>query len=403
MEKVVLAYSGGLDTSVCIHWLRYKKGYRVIALIIDLGQKQYLEPLGEGAIAAGAETAYVSDLREVFVKDYIFKALKANARHTSGYLFSTALSRPLIVAELARVAHEEGCSTIGHGCSPKGNDQVRFEAAAAAIASDLKIVAPLREWEMRSREEEIEYAHAHGIPIRVSSDRPHSLDVNLWGASIRCGHLEDPWSEPGEDTYVMTRPIEKAPDSPRYVEIDFEQGVPVALDGKKLGPVDLIETLNGIAGEHGVGRLDTIEDRITGIKTREIYEAPAATVLLTAHAALEDFVLSGDLLKQKHHLSHVYSDIIYNGMWFSRLRESLDRFFDETQRYVTGIVRLKLYKGNCVVVGRASKYSLYDYELATYTTASKFDPASAEGFLDLFSLPLRAEAKQRKAADGGER
>lgn len=396
MEKVILAYSGGLDTSVCIHWLRYKKGCRVVAVIIDLGQGEYLEPLGERAIASGAESAYVSDLRESFIKDYAFRALKANAEHPSGYLLSTALSRPLIAKELARIAQEEGCRLIAHGCSPKGNDQIRFETALASLGGNFEIIAPLREWEMTSREDEIHYALTHGIPVSASPERPYSVDINLWGASIRCGHLEDPWSEPGEDTHIITCPPEKAPDKPRYLEIEFEEGIPVALDGDRLGGIELVQKLNHIGGEHAIGRLDTIEDRLTGIKTREIYEAPAATILITAHKALENFVLSAELLKQKRYFSQVYAEVIYRGMWFSRLRESLDRFFDESQRFVKGKVRLKLYKGNCYVVGRKSDYTLYLYELATYGSADKFDRSSAEGFLELWSLPMKLEAQQRK-------
>ena len=396
MAKVVLAYSGGLDTSVCIHWLKEKKGLDVIAFSANLGQGEYLEALGEKAISTGAESAHIADLREEFVKNYIFPALKANAFYHGGYLLATALGRPLIAAELVKVARENGCQFVAHGCTGKGNDQVRFDTSIAALAPELEVIAPLREWTMKSREQEIEYAKRYDIPVELTKKSPYSLDRNLWGISIECGALEDPWQEPPADAYFITKSPEEAPNKPTYVEIEFEKGIPAAIDGEGLDGISLIEKLNQIGGENGVGRIDSIEDRLVGIKSREVYEAPAATVLSGAHRGLEALTISRDLLQFKELLSQKYGQLVYNGLWFSEFRKALDAFFDYTQKYVTGTVKVKLFKGSCVVVGRKSPYSLYEKTLATYTKEDVFDHKAAKGFIKIFSGPLALEAKRKE-------
>jgi len=396
MAKVVLAYSGGLDTSVCIHWLKEKKGLQVIAFSANLGQGEYLEALGEKAISTGADSAHIADLREEFVKNYIFPALKANAFYHGGYLLATALGRPLIAAEMVKVARENGCEYVAHGCTGKGNDQVRFDASIAALAPELKVIAPLREWSMKSREEEIEYAKKYRIPVELTKKSPYSIDRNLWGISIECGVLEDPWQEPPADAYFITKRPEEAPDAPTYLEIEFEKGVPAAIGGERMEGVALIEKLNLIGGRNGVGRIDSIEDRLVGIKSREIYEAPAATILCAAHRALEALTISRDLLQFKEIVSQKYGQLVYNGLWFSEFRRALDAFSDYTQKYVTGTVRVKLFKGSCVVVGRKSPYPLYEKSLATYTAEDTFDHKAAEGFIKIFSGPLALEAKRKE-------
>ena len=397
MSKVVLAYSGGLDTSVAIHWLKEKMGLSVITFSANLGQGKELEVLGERALAIGAEAAFVSDLREEFVRDFVFPALKANAQYHGGYLLATALGRPLIAKELVRVARENGCTHVAHGCTGKGNDQVRFEVSIAALAPELKVIAPLREWEMKSREEEIEYAREYNIPVPVTIESPYSLDRNLWGMSIECGPLEDPWTEPPESAFQITKSPLSAPDKPSALTIDFEKGLPVRLDGKSLPPVELIASLDEIAANHGVGRIDSVEDRLVGIKSREVYKAPAATVLHLAHRAIESLTISRDLLQFKEVLSQKYSQLVYDGLWFSETRRSLDAFFDFANRWVTGSVRVRLFKGSVIVIGRKSPYSLYKKELATYTVEDAFDHKAASGFISIFKSPL-----QREAARGSE-
>ncbi len=399
MSKVVLAYSGGLDTSVAINWLKEKKGMRVITFSADLGQGAELEPLRGRALSTGAEAAFVSDLREEFVNNYIFPALRANAQYHGGYLLSTALGRPLIVKELVRVAREEACEYVAHGCTGKGNDQVRFEVSIAALAPELKIIAPLREWELKSREEEIEYARTHEIPVPATKESPYSLDRNLWGLSIECGVLEDPWMEPPENAYLLTKSAKDAPEEPRYIEIGFEKGVPIWLDGKRLSGVELIGTLGKIAGEQGIGRIDSVEDRLVGIKSREVYEAPAATVLYTAHRALESLTIGRDLLQFKELLSQKYSQLVYNGLWFSETRKALDAFFEFVNRWVSGTVRLRLFKGSAVAVGRKSPYSLYSKELATYGEEDIFDHKAAKGFINIFKGPITTEARRNEKAE----
>ncbi|MDI6791543.1 MAG: argininosuccinate synthase [bacterium] len=387
--KVVLAYSGGLDTSVIIKWLIENYQAEVIAFSADLGQGENIEPLRKKAMETGASRIYISDLKEEFVTDYIFPALKAGAIYESKYLLATALSRPLIAKHLIEVAKAEQADAIAHGCTGKGNDQVRFELAVAALAPRLRVIAPVREWELGSREAEIEYAQKHQIPIPVTKENPYSIDRNLWGVSIECGILENPWEEPPADAYqITTSPID-APSQPIYLEVEFEEGLPVKLNGKSFSPVDLINELNWMGGEHGIGRVDMVENRLVGIKSREIYESPAGTILYLAHRELETMVLDRETGQFKELISRQYARLIYDGLWFSQLREALDGFVNKTQTRVTGQVRLKLYKGNASVVGRQSPYSLYRYDLATYEEGDLFDHRSAEGFIRLFGLPLR--------------
>jgi len=398
LKKVVLAYSGGLDTSVAIRWLQERYDAEVIALSIDVGEGKDLDFIKAKALTIGAKKSYMLDAREEFARDYVFPALKANAVYEGRYLLSSALSRPLISRLLVEVAEAEGADAVAHGCTGKGNDQVRFDVSVAALNPDLKVIAPVREWVM-SREEEIDYAKAHGIPVPVGKKNPYSIDENLWGRSIECGVLEDPWVEPPEDIYVWTVSPDKAPADPQYVEIGFERGLPVSLDGHKMGPVDLIERLNKIAGAHGVGRVDHVENRLVGIKSRENYECPAATVLLAAHRDLEDLCLPREVAHFKPALEQKYAELTYFGLWFSPLKKALDAFVDATQETVTGTVRVKLWKGNCVVVGRKSAASLYDFKLATYDKGDAFDHRSAKGFIDLWGLPTRVYS----AVNGQER
>jgi len=396
MAKVVLAYSGGLDTSVAIHWLKATKDLQVITFAADLGQGVYLEPIGERALDIGAIAAHIIDLRERFVNEYVIPAIKANAIYEDGYLLATALGRPLIAAELVKLADEYKCEYVAHGCTGKGNDQVRFEASIRALSPRVKIIAPLREWQMKSRQEEIDYAIRNRIPIDVTHDTPYSLDRNLWGISIECGVLEDPWVEPPKDVYQLTADPEEAPNVPTYVEIGFEKGVPTSFDGQAMSTLKVIEQLGKVAGANGVGRTDLVENRLVGIKSREVYEAPAGTVVYRAHRALEALTLSKELAHLKDHLSKRYSQLIYDGLWFCETRRALDAFFDHSQQNVTGDVRVKLYKGTATVVGRKSPYSLYSENLATYTDKDTFDHASAKGFIDIWSLPLRTEGEVRR-------
>jgi len=390
---VVLAYSGGLDTSVAVHWLRHMKGFEVVTFIANLGQGGDCEEICERAVGVGAESAHSTDLRDEFTEEFILPALKANASY-EGYLLATALGRPLIARALVNLAHEQGCSYVAHGCTGKGNDQVRFETAISALDPGLKVIAPLREWDMKSREEEIEYAKRFDIPIEVSKKSPYSLDRNLWGISIECGALEDPWVAPPDDAWQITTNPEQAPDEAQEVVIGFEAGRPVSLDGNPASLVKLITSLSDIAGAHGVGRYDCVENRVVGIKSREVYEAPAATALVTAHRALEAMVLSRNLIHFKELISQRYGEMAYEGLWFTELRDALDGFVESSQRYVTGEVRLKLYKGRAMVVGRRSPHSLYNEEMATYTEADQFDHKAAEGFLKIYSLPSKAEARR---------
>ena len=391
-DKVVLAYSGGLDTSVAIRWIRERYGMDVIALTVDVAGDRDLEGTRQKAVKVGALKALVSDAKETFVNHFVFPALQANAVYQGTYPLATALSRPLMAKLLVDVALEEGASAVAHGCTGKGNDQVRFDVGVGALAPHLKVIAPAREWGM-TREEAIAYAEKHDIPIPVTTASPYSIDENLWGRSIECGVLEDPWVEPPDDVYVWTRSPENAPDQPVYVEIGFEKGVPADLNGRRMDGVSLIQELNRLAGEHGVGRIDHMEDRLVGIKSREIYEAPAGTVLLIAHQALEAMTLSRDQLRFKERVASEYADIVYNGLWFSSLHQDLAAYVASSQRFVTGTVRLKLHKGNCRVVGRKSPYSLYQHELATYDQGDLFDQSASPGFIQIWGLTTRVQAQ----------
>jgi len=387
-RKVVLAYSGGLDTSVAVRWLA-DKGYDVIAYMADVGQAGNFARLKKRAFSAGASKVVTHDLKKAFAEDFVFKSLKAGAVYESKYLLATALSRPIIAKGLVEVAKKEKATYVAHGCTGKGNDQVRFEVAVMALAPELKIIAPLREWSMTSRDEEIEYATEKNIGIDITKKSPYSLDKNIWGISIECGALEDPWNEPPEDAYKMTVDPKKAPNKPTYVDIEFKNGAPVKINGKKYGPVELVTRLNSIGGKHGIGRSDLVENRLIGIKSREVYEAPGAWILHKAHKDLESLVLDRELLHYKESVSLKYAELIYYGLWFTPLRKALDGFIDETQENVTGSVRLKLLKGVASVVGRKSSHSLYKKEMATYEASDKFDRTIAKGFINVWGMPYK--------------
>ncbi|WP_285813465.1 argininosuccinate synthase [Adlercreutzia murintestinalis] len=397
-EKAILAYSGGLDTSVCIKWLIEEYGVDVIAVAGDLGQDHDgLEAVKEKAIKSGALDCLVVDMRQTFAEEYLSCALAANAMYENKYPLVSALSRPLISKHLVDAAHRFGARYIAHGCTGKGNDQVRFEASILMLDPSLEIISPVREWDLGSREAEMAWAAAHGIEVPTTQASPYSIDDNLWGRAIECGVLEDPWAEPPSDIYTMTVDPACAPDAPTYVEIAFESGVPVALDGTPLPLLDIIGTLNGIAGANGYGRIDMIENRLVGVKSRECYEVPAALVLINAHKALEDMCLERSVLHYKLGIEQSWAEQVYNGLWFSPLKEALDAFIADTQQCVTGTVRVKLYKGSCTVVGRKSAYSLYDHGLATYDASDQFDHAAAKGFIDLHALPCKVWAQNRIA------
>ena len=386
-KKVVLAYSGGLDTSVCLKWLE-QQGATPYALYLDLGQGEPEVDVKEKALKIGTAEAFVRDAREEFVEEYVAPAIKANALYGGKYPLFTALGRPLIAKKLVEAAREVGAELIAHGSTGKGNDQVRFDVTTASIAPDLTVVAPVRDWNM-SRPEEMEYAEQHGIPVPTTKKSPYSVDENLWGRSIEAGPLEDPDYEPTPDVYSLTREPEEAPDEPRYVEIGFEEGLPVSLDGEELPLVELIGALDPVAGEHGVGRIDMVEDRLVGIKSREIYEAPAATTIIQAHNELETLTLTKDVLRFKAQVEQRYAELTYDGLWFTPLKSALDAFIADTQRTVTGTVRLKLYKGSSTVVGRTAPKALYSKDLATYDPSSTFDESAAAGFISLWGLPAR--------------
>jgi argininosuccinate synthase len=394
-DKVVLAYSGGLDTSVAIRWLEERYDLKVITLTVDIGNVADLEAIRQKALKVGAIKALITDAKETFVKSFVFPALKADAIYEGRYPLATALGRPLIAQLLAEVAKKEGAGAVAHGCTGKGNDQVRIDVGVAALAPELKVIAPAREWKM-TREQTIDYAQAHNIPVPITKASPYSIDENLWGRSIECGVLEDTWNEPPEDIFLWTKSPEKAPDKPAYVEIGFERGVPVSLNGRKLAPVALIQRVHRLAGKHGVGRIDHVENRLVGIKSREVYEAPAATVLLKAHQALEDLVLTKEQLRFKARVAAEYADLIYNGLWFTGMRQDLAAYVESTQRYVTGTVRVRLFKGNCQIVGRKSPYSLYDYSLATYDKGDAFDQSASPGFIHIWGLPVRTQARVQR-------
>ncbi len=386
MKKVVLAYSGGLDTSCAIKWLE-ERDYETIAFIADVGQQEDFSAIKKRALQTGASKVHVLDLRKEFVEDYVFPAVKAGAVYENKYYLATALSRPLIAKHQVMIAHKEKAQAIAHGCTGKGNDQGRFEVTARLLDPKLEIIAPVRIWEFKTRDEEIDYAKQKKIPIDVTKKSPYSVDINLYGRSIECGVLEDPWVEPPEEIYKLTVNPLKAPDKPEYVEIDFSNGVPVKVNGKAYQPVALIHHLNTVAGRHGIGRVDMLENRLVGIKSREIYENPAGALIHTAHHELECLVLDRETLHHKHPLSQRYAQLVYNGLWETPLKKQLDAYFNSVQERVTGTVRLKLYKGSCVIVGRKSPFSRYKEELATYGEKDVFDQKLAEGFIRIWGMP----------------
>lgn len=393
MATVVLAYSGGLDTSVAIRWIKEKYDLDVIALTIDVGNERDLPAIAERALQIGAVKALVVDGREDFVRYFVWPALQAGAIYEGQYPLATALARPLIARLLVEVARAEGAVAVAHGCTGKGNDQVRFDVSINTLAPDLKIIAPVREWSM-TRDNEIAYAAAHSIPIQATSANPYSVDQNLWGRSVECGILEDPWAEPPEEVYAWTvNPDNVEHTSPTYVEITFQHGVPSALNGEEIGGVTLIESLNKMAGQYGIGRIDHIENRLVGIKSREVYEAPGAVVLHHAHSALETLTLSRDQTRFKESVVSEYSRLIYNGQWYSALHQDLAAYVQSTQRFVSGTVRMKFSRGNCAVVGRKSEHSLYSHGLATYDSGDQFDHNAALGFIKLWGLPLTTQAQ----------
>jgi argininosuccinate synthase len=390
MATVVLAYSGGLDTSVSIRWIKEKYGLDVITLTIDVGSERDLPAIAQRAEQIGAVKALVVDGRADFVRYFVWPALQAGAIYEGQYPLATALARPLIARLLVEVARAEGAVAVAHGCTGKGNDQVRFDVSVQTLAPDLKIIAPVREWSM-TRDNEIAYAAEHGIPISATNASPYSVDQNLWGRSTECGILEDPWAEPPADVYAWTSST--PPSEPTYIEITFKHGIPVALNGEEIDSVTLIEQINALAGSYGIGRIDHIENRLVGIKSREIYEAPAATVLLTAHAALESLTLSRDQARFKESVTGEYARLIYNGQWYSALHQDLATYVQSTQRFVSGTVRLKLAPWHCSIVGRKSEHSLYNHALATYDTGDQFDHNAALGFIKLWGLPLTTQAQ----------
>lgn len=389
VRKVALAYSGGLDTSVMVPWLRERYGCEVVAVVADVGQLEDFEAVRQKALASGASSCYVVDVKETFARDYIFPALRAGAVYEGRYLLGTALARPLIAKVQVEVALRTGCDALAHGCTGKGNDQVRFELAYQALAPHLKTIAPWREWELRSRDEEIAYARRHGIPVAATSEKPYSIDQNLWHTSYEGGILEDPATMPPADMFQLTVDPADAPDVPQYVEIGFEAGFPISLDGVRMSPATLVQTLNGIAGAHGVGRVDVVENRLVGMKSRGVYETPAGSVLLTALKDLEALTLDRDTLHFKELLAPRYAELVYYGQWYSPLRAALDGFFKVSHRWVTGAVTVKLFKGTCLAVARSSPYSLYRHDLATFGQGSGYDQKDAEGFIRLFGLPTR--------------
>jgi len=392
MKKVVLAYSGGLDTSVILVWLKERYGCEVVTFTADLGQGEELEGLEEKALSTGASKAYVEDLREEFLMEYAFPTMMAGAIYERLYLLGTSFARPIIARRQVEIAELEGADAVAHGCTGKGNDQVRFELTYTALNPRLEVIAPWREWDIRSREDALAYAAAHNVPVAATERSIYSRDRNIWHLSHEGGILENPWQEPEEEMFVLTVAPEAAPDEPLYLEIDFKEGIPKRIDGVTYGPVELLTRLNELGGAHGVGRVDLVENRLVGVKSRGVYETPGGTILYTAHRALESICLDRETLHYKDVVAQRYAELVYYGQWFTPLREALDAFVRKTQETVTGTVRVKLYKGSCTVVGRKSPYSLYREDYATFGEEDVYDQADAEGFINLFGLPMKVKA-----------
>ena len=392
MKKVVLAYSGGLDTSVILVWLKERYGCEVITFTADLGQEEELEGLEEKALSTGASKAYIEDLREEFLMEYAFPTMMAGAIYERQYLLGTSFARPLTAKRQVEIAELEGADAVSHGCTGKGNDQVRFELTYKALNPRLKVIAPWREWDIRSREDALAYAAAHNVPVAATERSIYSRDRNIWHLSHEGGLLEDPWQEPEEDMFVLTVAPEAAPDEPLYLEIDFKEGIPKRIDGVACGAVELMTRLNELGGAHGVGRADLVENRLVGMKSRGVYETPGGTILYTAHRALESICLDRETLHYKDVVAQRYAELVYYGQWFTPLREALDAFVRQTQETVTGTVRLKLYKGSCTVVGRKSPHSLYREDYATFGEEDVYDQVDAQGFINLFGLPMKVKA-----------
>jgi argininosuccinate synthase len=396
-QKIVLAYSGGLDTSIIIPWLKENYDCEVIAMAADVGQGEELSPLNEKAIRTGASKIYIEDLKDEFVADFIWPTLKAGAAYEGKYLLGTSFARPVIAKRLVEIALAEGAAAVAHGCTGKGNDQVRFELTVKALAPHLKIIAPWRLWDIKSREEEIDYAQARGIDVPVTKERPYSMDRNLWHLSHEGADLEDPRNEPKKSLYMICTAPEDAPDKPEYVEIGFEKGVPVKVNGKKLGPVDIVTALNEAGARNGVGILDMVENRLVGMKSRGVYETPGGAILYAAHEELESITLDRDTAHYKALVAERFAELVYFGQWFTPLREALSAFVDSTQKNVTGTVRMKLYKGSCSPAGVQSPYSLYNEEYATFGEDAVYNQKDSEGFINLFGLPITVRALMEKS------
>ncbi len=400
-EKVILAYSGGLDTSVIMAWLKENTDFDIIAVCCNAGQKEDFDAIEKKALATGASKAYTIDIREEFITDFIWPTLKAGAVYEGQYMLGTAMARPLMAKKLVEVAEKENAFYIAHGCTGKGNDQVRFEVTVKALNPAIKIIAPWRIWDMQSREELIEYAQNHGIPINQTIKKIYSRDENIWHISHEGGELENPWNEHLNSIHVLSVPPEEAPDKPEYVDIEFEKGIPVAVNGEKMDCISLLTKLNEMGSRNGVGTVDIIENRLVGMKSRGVYETPGGTILFAAHTGLEQLILDRDTTQYKNIVAQKFSQLVYDGLWYTPLREAISAFVDSTQQLVTGTVRMKLYKGSAVVVGRKAPYSLYNEEFATFSKDEVYNQSDAEGFINLFALPLKIRAIQKITVEGG--
>ncbi len=400
-EKVILAYSGGLDTSVIMAWLKENTDFDIIAVCCNAGQKEDFDAIEKKALATGASKAYTIDIREEFITDFIWPTLKAGAVYEGQYMLGTAMARPLMAKKLVEVAEKENAFYIAHGCTGKGNDQVRFEVTVKALNPAIKIIAPWRIWDMQSREELIEYAQNHGIPINQTIKKIYSRDENIWHISHEGGELENPWNEHLNSIHVLSVPPEEAPDKPEYVDIEFEKGIPVAVNGEKMDCISLLTKLNEMGSRNGVGTVDIIENRLVGMKSRGVYETPGGTILFAAHNGLEQLILDRDTTQYKNIVAQKFSQLVYDGLWYTPLREAISAFVDSTQQLVTGTVRMKLYKGSAVVAGRKAPYSLYNEEFATFSKDEVYNQSDADGFINLFALPLKIRAIQKITVEGG--